>query len=174
MAIGGIMKIEDIELHVGNVDFPYTAVRELKAKCEASHAFMPAPTETEINAKLRGMAAKVGANAVIDVRYNSGVSITSWKSMTGTGLAVIRESDDVVCPHCAETIKRAAIKCRFCGEAVQAATSAAATEQAATQGNQVATRSTPQQPPLEETNNPIWWMIAVGVFVVLMFILSAG
>ena len=103
------MKIEDIELHVGKVDFPYTAIRELKAKCEASHAFMPAPTETEINAKLRSMAAKVGANAVLNVRYDSGVSLTSWKSMTGTGLAVVRESDDVACSHCAETIKRAAI-----------------------------------------------------------------
>jgi hypothetical protein len=168
------MKIEDIELHVGHVDFPYRAVRELKAKCEASHAFMPAPTEIEINAKLRGMAAKVGANAVIDVRYNSGISITSWKSMTGTGMAVVRESDDVVCPHCAETIKRAAVKCRFCGEAVQAATSALATEETVTQENQTAIRNTPQQPPLEETNNPIWWMIAVGVFVVFMLVLSAA
>lgn len=168
------MKIEDIELHVGQVDFPYRAVRQLKAKCEASHAFMPAPTETDINAKLRGMAAKVGANAVIDVHYNSGVSMTSWKSMTGTGLAVVRESDDVVCPHCAETIKRAATKCRFCGEAVQSVTSAAATQEAVTQENQAAVQNVPQLPPLEETNNPIWWMIAVGVFVVFMFILSTA
>lgn len=168
------MKIENIELHVGQVDFPYTAVRELKAKCEASHAFMPAPAETEINAKLRGMAAKVGANAVINIRYNSGVSITSWKSMTGSGLAVVRESDDVVCPHCAETIKRAAIKCRFCGEAVEPSASAVFTGDAETQEIQPAARSMPQQPPLEETNNPIWWMVAVGVFFLFALVISAA
>ena len=168
------MKIEDIELHVGKVDFPYTAIRELKAKCEASHAFMPAPTETEINAKLRSMAAKVGANAVLNVRYDSGVSLTSWKSMTGTGLAVVRESDDVACSHCAETIKRAAIKCRFCGETVEPTASGSTAKDGAMHGVQLVTQITPQQPPLEETNNPILWMIAVGVFVVFAFVLSAA
>jgi uncharacterized protein YbjQ (UPF0145 family) len=38
-----------------------------------------------MNGKLRSMAAKLGANAVINVEYNSGVSMTSWKSMNGTG-----------------------------------------------------------------------------------------
>lgn len=168
------MKIEDIELHVGKVDFPYTAIRELKAKCEASHALMPAPTETEINAKLRSMAAKVGANAVLNVRYDSGVSLTSWKSMTGTGLAVVRQSDDVDCPHCAETIKRAAIKCRFCGEAVEPTVSQSASHGGTVLGGEPVSQNVPQQPPLEETNNPILWMIAVAVFVILAFALSAA
>jgi hypothetical protein len=171
------MKIEDIELHVGEVDFPYKPVRELRAKCEASNALMPAPTETEINAKLRGMAAKVGANAVINIEYKSGVSFTSWKSMTGTGLAVIRESDTVTCPHCAEPIKRAATKCRFCGEAVTPDVASSPTGVAAPSGFEAQGRAPeyhPEQPPLEETNNPVWWMIALGAFFVVMMIIAAS
>lgn len=166
------MKIEDIELHVGEVDFRYRPVRELKAKCEASHAFMPAPTEMEVNAKLRGMAAKVGANAVVNVQYNSGVSLTSWKSISGTGLAVIRESDTVTCPNCAETIKRAAVKCRFCGELIDAPEEGAKVEllQRAPQP-QEAEQNHSNLPPLEETNNPIWWMIAAGIALFFMLML---
>lgn len=170
------MRIEDIELHVGEVDFSFKPVRQLKAKCEASHAFMPAPTETEINAKLRGMAAKVGANAVINVHYNSGVSMTSWKSMTGTGLAVIRESDTVICPHCAETIKRAATKCRFCGETVELSSALGAEVPTAQERDepQPVTGYRPDQPALEETNNPVLWIVASVAFFVLMIVVAAG
>lgn len=167
------MKIEDIELHVGEVDFPYKAIRELKAKCEASHALMPAPTESEVNSKLRGMAAKVGANAVINVRYNSGVSLTSWKSMSGTGLAVIKQSDTVNCPHCAETIKRAASKCRYCGEKLDPGAVSISEANLMEGGQAEEEAQRPMEPPLEETNNPIWWMLALGALFLFFLIIGA-
>jgi hypothetical protein len=52
----------------------------------------------------------VGADAVVNVEYNRGISMTSWQSLTTTGLAVRKVKDDVTCPVCAETVKRAAHK----------------------------------------------------------------
>jgi hypothetical protein len=58
----------------------------------------------------------MGANAVIDITYSRGISATSWKSLTAHGTAVVFESGEVNCASCAESIKREAKKCRFCGE----------------------------------------------------------
>lgn len=63
------MKIEQIEIHVGEPDFTFEPVRQLEAKCEARSNFSPAPTMDAVNAKLREMAVGLGANAVIRVEY---------------------------------------------------------------------------------------------------------
>ena len=72
------MQIERIEIHTGSVDFDYTPICALEAKCEPTTAFSRAPSMEDVNAKLRPLAASVGANAVINVGYKSGVSMTSW------------------------------------------------------------------------------------------------
>jgi hypothetical protein len=169
------MRVESIEIHTGDADFPYTPVRQLEAKCEATTAFSPTPTIEDANAKLRQMAATVGANAVVNVQYSSGVSMTSWKSMKATGLAVQRESEEMPCPVCAETIKRAAAKCRFCGA-----------DLAATGGQQVIQRTgsrtqssaTPQrsaaslQEPLKSNDNPWWVPVIIAVVALLVFLIT--
>ncbi len=84
------MRIDAIELHVGEPDFPYTQLRQLEAKSEARTVFSAAPTHDAVNAQLREMAARLGADAVIRIEYNKGISMSSWNSLKGTGVAVKR------------------------------------------------------------------------------------
>lgn len=168
------MQIDDIEIHAGSPSFKYEPIRRLEAKCEATMAFSPAPTVEEMNGKLRTMAAKVGANAIIEVEYNSGVSLTSWKSMKGTGLAVKKTSDEMVCPICAETIKSAAKKCRFCNAEIgPSEVNEEETPAANETENASPTQPMSEQEPLRETNNPQMWLI-VGVGVFVLFLLLSG
>lgn len=84
------MRIDTIELHVGEPDFPYSPVRELEAKSESRTAFSASPTQDAVNSQLRTLAAQVGADAVIRIQYKQGISRSSWNSLKGTGLAVRR------------------------------------------------------------------------------------
>ena len=52
---------------------------------------------------------------MINVSYSRGMSLMSYEVLKAVGTAVIVESDEVNCPFCAETIKRAAKKCKHCG-----------------------------------------------------------
>ncbi len=48
------------------------------------------PSEEDVNVRLRKEAARLGADAVIDVRYIRGVIPSSWRGMTAVGMAVKR------------------------------------------------------------------------------------
>lgn len=164
------MRIEDIEIHAGPVDFQYEALRKLEAKCEAPTAMSKAPTIEDVNAKLREMAAGLGANAVIDVKYESGATMTSWRSMRGYGVAVKRLSDDMPCPVCAETIKRAAKKCRFCGADIASMPIQPAATTASTSSTSAPAPAV-QQEPLRSTDNPRTMTYVVVAIIILFFLL---
>jgi hypothetical protein len=109
------MKVAEIEIHAGDIDRPYRTIEQISAKVEAATLFSKTPTLEDINLKLQERAVKLGANAVIKVEYSRGLSLTSYKALRATGIAVVLESDEVKCPYCAESVKRQAVKCKHCG-----------------------------------------------------------
>ena len=71
-------------------DRPYTVVADIEVTVNKTTIFHPDPTPAMIDTKLREEAAKLGANAVILVRYGSvGVSLMSWGTLEGKGRAVV-------------------------------------------------------------------------------------
>ena len=62
------MNVEEIEIHAGDIDRPYRVIGSIKAQTGAATAFSKAPTMEDVNFKLREVALKQGANAVINVQ----------------------------------------------------------------------------------------------------------
>jgi hypothetical protein len=109
------MKVTEIEIHAGGVDRRYETLGQISARVQAATAFSKTPTLEDINLKLQEQAARMGANAVIRVEYSRGMSLTSYKVLRATVVAVVLESDEVKCPYWAELVKREAAKCKHCG-----------------------------------------------------------
>jgi hypothetical protein len=175
------MRVDQIEIHAGTADFQYEPIRPLEVKCEARTNFSKTPTIAEANAKLQELAAGIGATAVVNVKYDSGMSMTSWRSLKATGLAVKKIADEMPCPQCAETIKRAAKVCRFCqadlsshaADAAVAGSPSSARLASATPPRPGPTRSLAHQEPLRATDNSQAGIIIAVVVVVILGLLGA-
>ena len=70
-------------------DKPYNVLADIEVTVNKTTIFHPDPTPALVDEKLREEAAKIGADAVVLVRYGSvGVSFFSWGSLDGNGRAV--------------------------------------------------------------------------------------
>lgn len=96
-----------VELFTGEPAKPYKVLGGVMAKQNEGNL-------EDCNQALIEQATRMGADGIINLSYDRKVSFTSWNQLTARGTAVKFESDDMPCPVCAEMIKRAAKKCRFC------------------------------------------------------------
>lgn len=81
---------ENIVLMQGDItDKQYTVLAELSVDVNKTTLFHKDPTQEDANKKLKEEAAKIGADAVIFVRYGTvGVSLFSWGSLNAKGRAI--------------------------------------------------------------------------------------
>ena len=83
--------LQDIVITETNMsDRNYTVVGDIEVTVNKTFIFSKAPTRQMVNEKLRKEALKIGADAVILVRYGS-VGMTGWSygSLNGKGRAVV-------------------------------------------------------------------------------------
>jgi len=85
-----VKKPEDILLTKEDItDKKYDILADLEVIVNKTTIFNADPTPAMVDQKLREEGAKIGADAVIQVRYGSvGVSFTSWGSLEGKGRAI--------------------------------------------------------------------------------------
>jgi hypothetical protein len=85
--------VDQIQVIEGDVaDKPYKSLGEVSVTVNKTTLFNADPTREMVNQRLRQQAAKLGADAVIQVRYGTvGVSALSWGSLDGKGRAIAYE-----------------------------------------------------------------------------------
>jgi hypothetical protein len=96
-----------VEIFTGEPDRPYKVLGEVWAQQNDGNI-------DDCNEVLVEQATRMGADGIININYERKISWTSWSQLNARGTAVKFESLDRPCPVCAEMIKRAAKKCRFC------------------------------------------------------------
>jgi hypothetical protein len=80
-----------VELFEGDVsDRPYETLGDISVTVNKTTIFHPDPTRELVALRLKEEAAKLGADAVIHVRYGIvGIGFMSWGSLDGKGRAII-------------------------------------------------------------------------------------
>ena len=79
-----------ITISTGDItDRPYRSLGDISVTVSKWTIFDPDPTQALVNAALHEKAAKLGANAVVLVRYGTvGISAFSWGKLDGSGRAI--------------------------------------------------------------------------------------
>ena len=82
---------DQIQIIEGDVtDRPYKSLGDVAVTVNKVTIFNADPTRDMVNQRLRNEAAKLGADAVIQVRYGTvGISPLSWGSLDGKGRAIV-------------------------------------------------------------------------------------
>lgn len=75
----------------GDLNVPYQVIGQVQARIGSRTAFSAHKEHDDVNPKLAAEAAKLGANAVIHVTYERGMSMTSYKALTAKGVAVFAD-----------------------------------------------------------------------------------
>jgi hypothetical protein len=83
----------EIEIFEGDItDRPYKSLGDVNVTVNKVTIFNADPTREMVNQRLRNEAAKMGADAVIQVRYGTvGIGLMSWGSLDGKGRAIVFE-----------------------------------------------------------------------------------
>jgi len=77
-----------IEVTQNDLDKPYIVLADITANVHKTTVFNADPTREQVNEQLREKASKLGANAVILVRYGEVGVGWSWGDLEGKGRAV--------------------------------------------------------------------------------------
>jgi len=82
--------VDKIQIFEGDVtDRPYKSLGDVSATVNKTTLFNADPTREMVNNRLKAEAAKLGADAVIQVRYGTvGMAVVSWGSLDGKGRAI--------------------------------------------------------------------------------------
>lgn len=83
--------VDKVALFEGDVaDRAYEAIGDISVSVNKTTIFHRDPTREAVAERLKQEAAKLGADAVIHVRYGTvGISPVSWGSLNGKGRAIV-------------------------------------------------------------------------------------
>ena len=71
-------------------DRKYKVLGDIEVTVNKTTIFHSDPTREKVNEELQKEAAKLGADAVVLVRYGTvGIALTSWGSLNGKGRAIV-------------------------------------------------------------------------------------
>ncbi len=83
--------VDKVALFEGDVsDRAYETIGDISVTVNKTTIFHPDPTRDMVTERLKEEAAKLGADAVIHVRYGTvGIGFVSWGSLDGKGRAIV-------------------------------------------------------------------------------------